>query len=546
MPAPALLDRLRLPGAILLLATPLSLGWHPTPTLGSLAEAVSILCVAALLAIVPAPSKLDMRRLLMGTGGILLILLLTSLIRPVFFEPAYAGFWVGPCVVLAAAFLVSIYMQRDHENWFRIIATAVLVVALINALVGFMQFWRFSVLFDIIGPRLAYWDRMDNVAHGNVAQRNILATLCLLGIAASFYITPKRSARPIVIEGFLAYVMALTASRTPIAILLMIVLLVLFRERHWNALGKPPIRWFLATVAIASVLAPPFNTLLFKLLGLIPMESSVERLSAAGLGTRPIYYQLAAEIGMQSWPWGLGWKSLAANMVTQGYAKQLWGFDELPTNAHNILLQLWVENGIFIALLVSFYPIWLLLRKGMQNPKGDFARLSLVVLIVHSWLEFPLWHPALLLLFVALMCMLESGYQATWLLGVVLRAMLRGMLTLIAVFSLVTAWQFITVALSWEYINQGRTDLASAGLAKLRINPVVEPYADWLELNLNRDSPMQRVARLERLAAWIPDSMMLGLLADAYRRAGRTSEALQLERQRLVVFGVPPDGSDHQ
>lgn len=520
------------------MAVPLSLGWHPTPTLGSLAEAVSILCLAALLALAPTPSSLDVRRLLLGTGGILLVLLFKSLIQPITIVQTYAGFWVGPSVVLAAAFLVSLYLQRDDENWLRVIASAVLAVALINAVIGFFQFWRFSAFFDILGPHLVYWDRADNIAHGNIAQRNILATLCLLGIAASFYLTPKRSARTILAEIFLAYVVALTASRTPIVLLLTVVLLTLLRERRWNALGKPATRWFLATVTIALVLAPPINALLFKLLGMIQIESSVERLSAVGLGTRPIYYQLAAEIGMNSWAWGLGWKSFPAAMVTQGYAQQLWGFDELPTNAHNILLQLWVENGIFVALLVSFYPIWLLLKKGLQNPKGDFARLSLLVLCVHAWLEFPLWHPALLLLFVALLCVLESGNRATRLLGMAPQAILRGSLTVMATFALVTAWQFVTVARSWELINKGRVDLAAAEIAQLRINPVTEPYADWLEVNLNRDSPMQRVARLERLSTWIPDSMMLGLLADAYRRVGRTAEALQIERQRQVVFGV--------
>ena len=545
MPSPLLSARFRTSGAILLLTLPLSLGWHPTPTLGSLAEASSVLCFASLLALAPAPSALAMRRLLMGSGGILFLLLLRGLLQPALSTPAYAGFWVGPSVVLTAALLVSIYMQGDDEHWLRIIAAAVLVTALINALVGFMQFWRLSAFFDMLGPLLVYWDRTDNIAHGNVAQRNILASICLLGITASFYLTPKRSARTIVIEGFLAYVVALTASRTPIAILLMFVLLVLFRERRWDALGRPATRWFLATVVIALVLAPPLNALLFKLFGLIPMESSVERLSAAGLGTRPIYYQLAAEIGMQSWAWGLGWKSLPAAMVAQGYSKQVWGFDELPTNAHNILLQLWVENGLFISLLVSFYPIWLLLRKGMQNPKEDFARLSLVVLIVHSWLEFPLWHPALLLLFVALMCVLESGDQATRLLGMAPRAVLRGMLAFLAALALVTAWQFVAVAHRWEHLSKGRMDLAATGIEQLRMNPVIEPYADWLELNLGRDTPAQRAARLERLAAWLPDSMMLGLLADAYRRLGRTADARQIEQQRQVVFGVPPNGSDN-
>jgi hypothetical protein len=120
------------------------------------------------------------------------------------------------------------------------------------------------------------------------------------------------------------------------------------------------------------------------------------------------------------------------------------------------------------------------------------------------------------------------------------RTLLRGTTALVAVLAIVTALQLVVVAHDWERINQGRGNEVAAGLARLRMNPVIEPYADWLQLNMNTDTPTQQAARLERLAQWIPDSMMLDLLADAYRRAGRTSDALHIRQMRRVVFGPPP------
>ena len=483
---------------------------------------------------------MDLRRLWLGTGGLLGLLLLRSLMQPLFGDSAYAGFWFGPMAVLATAFLICCYWEQKGDDWLRIVAAAVLLAALINATVGFLQYWRLAAILDFLGPHLVYWDRTDAVAHGNVAQRNVLASLCLLGVAACVYLYPQRSARVMAMVGFLAYVVALTASRTPLLILLVVLLVTLFRDRRWRALGKPAVLWFVVPVLIAQILAPVVNRLLFSMLELAPAESSVERLSAQGLGVRLVFYQLAAEIGMQSWAWGLGWKSLPGAMVEQGYRQQLWGSAELPTNAHNVLLQLWAENGLLLALLASLYPIWLLLRKGFSGPREDYARLSLAVLIVHSWLEFPLWQPALLFLFVALMCTLEYRDQATRQSALFTRFVVRGMAIALAIGAAVTTMQFVVVAKSWQQLSGVRTQVVAARLTQLRMNPVIEPYADWLELNMNTDTPAQRVVRLERLARWLPDAMMLGLLADAYRSVGRILDAQRIDSQRLVVFGVKP------
>ena len=525
---------------MLLLALPLSLGWHPVPTLGSLAEAVAVFGVALLLALSGPPTSWNLRRLWLGTGGLLGLLLLRCLAQALLGDWAYAGFWLGPMVVLATAFLICVYWPQRSGDWLRLVALAVLLAAFVNAVVGFLQYWRVSAVFDFLGPYLLYWDRSDGVAHGNVAQRNILASLCLLGIAASVYLLPRRGAPAVALAGFLAYVVALSASRTPWVIVLAVLLLALLRERHWRALGQPLVRWFVVPVLLAQLLAPGVNYFLFSLLDWVPIESSVARLSAHGLGLRAVFYQLAAELGLQAGVWGLGWKALPLAMVEQGFGQQLWGLDELPTHAHNILLHLWVENGPLLALLASLYPIWLLFKKGLPGAGQDYARLSLVVLIVHSWLEYPLWQPALFFLFVALMCTLELPEHESHSASTPPRLMWRGLAGALALGAAVTALQFGVVADLWTHRLEPRTDASASALAPLRLNPVTEPYADWLALNLNLDTPGQRVARLERLAHWLPDAMMLGLLADGYRQVGRDDDAERVEQRRLIVFGVRP------
>ena len=103
------------------MATPLIWGWHPTPTLGSLAEALAVLSVAALLALAPPPA-VDRRRLWLGSGGVLGLLLLRCLMQPLFGESVYAGFWLGPFAVLAGALLVCCYWDGRTEHWLRVVA----------------------------------------------------------------------------------------------------------------------------------------------------------------------------------------------------------------------------------------------------------------------------------------------------------------------------------------------------------------------------------------------------------------------------------------
>lgn len=532
--------RLQAIGAILLLALPLSLGWHPTPTLGSLADAIAIFSVSTVLLFSPAPELLDPRRFWFGIGGLLGLFMLRCLIQALSGSSAYAGFWVGPLAVLATAFGICFYCNEKANDWLKIVAFAIFLAALINAAVGVLQFWRVASVIEFLTPYLVYWDRTDPVAHGNVAQRNNLASLCMLGIAASLYLFPKRTVRVVALEFALAYVVALTASRTPLLILSAVLILATIRSRSWRVFDKPMVQWFVVPILLAQVLTPGLNHVLQIVIDLPPMESAVERLSAQGLGIRAIYYQLAAEIGLQVGPLGLGWKSFPNAMINHGYMRGLWGAEDLPTHAHNLLLHLWVENGFVLAFLASIYPIWLLLRKGMPGPEGDLARLSVTVLVVHSWLEFPLWQPAFLFLFVLMLRILELVAPADRRPPAVLGLIAKTSLIALTIGAAVTAAQFVWVANSWKNITGGNPLAAQAQLNYLGLNPIIEPYRDWLVLNLNRDVPLQRVIRLERLTQWLPDTHLMGLLSQAYREVGRHKDADRIDDQLRVVFGINP------
>ena len=533
-------------GAVFILGLPLLLGWHPVPTLGSIAEVGAVFATAVVLVMAPLYVRLNWRAFLLGTGGVLLLLFLRAMLSPAIGQDVYTGLWVGPLVVIGVGLIICCAWPQTGDGWLRVVAASVLLAALVNALVGFFQYWRITALFEALGPYVVYWDRDDAVAHGNVAQRNILASLCLLGLAASIYLNPRQRLAIRLMELFLVYAMALTASRTPLLIVGVVAAVTIYRQRGWALLQAPLVTRFVVPVLLLQFLGPLFNDLVSLWLQRPPVESAASRLGSVGLGIRVIFYQLASEIGIQWWAWGGGWKSLPQAMVEHGFAHAVWGKDELPTHAHNLLLHLWAENGLPLALLASLYPLWLMARRGAETVHANYARLSIAVLWAHAMVEFPLWQPALFFLFVGLCRALELAHQAPANdpdragyrhLGLIFRSV--AMLT--ALGSALTVWQLVVVAQLWTHIVERRIQVQISQVTMLRKNPVVEPYADWLELNLNTDTPARRVARLERLAHWIPDSMMLGLLADAYRRTGQQDQAHAIERRRAVVFGIGPD-----
>jgi hypothetical protein len=100
---------------------------------------------------------------------------------------------------------------------------------------------------------------------------------------------------------------------------------------------------------------------------------------------------------IQQHPWmGVGWRQLQVNEVlTPGIADPV-------DHAHNVLAQIQVELGVLGTVsLLGFVAYWLFKKRPWQNANG--AELAMVcvlmVLGLHSMLEYPLWQALFLFLF---------------------------------------------------------------------------------------------------------------------------------------------------
>jgi hypothetical protein len=535
--------RFAVAGIALLLALPLSMGWHPPPTLGTLAEVVAVGCAAFALLVSPLRRFPPARQYFLGIGGLLLLLLARALLQPLFSESAYAAFWLGPAAAFAVAALVSYAWQGGA--WLRVVAAAVLLAAVVNAGIGFLQFWRFHDLLGFFEPYWVFVDRADPIPVGNVAQKNVLASLCLIGIAASVYLDWARRPVMIGIEVFLAYVAALTSSRTPWLIVAAVVVISVMHLGFTGVVKQTSLRRFVLPVLVALLAAPLLNGWISAMVGLELPADSLDRLEAVGVGLRPLYFSMAFDMTLQH-PWsGIGWKATPLAMLEEGYRRHEWGVDEIPTHVHNLFFQLALENGLLIALAVTGYLAWRAIAPRVRSADADFAWLSFMVLFVHSLVEYPLWHPGFLLLFCIAVRTLEAAHTVAYAAPVADAPMLlrRGVLKcaslVVVLAAALTAAQFAALARTWQFVERSVQEPGlRARVQQLSANPLVEPYGNWAEANLAQVPPLYRVRLLERVAAWTPDDGVLRVLQDAYLRNGMWQQAAGIEDRRRVVFGV--------
>jgi hypothetical protein len=286
-----------------------------------------------------------------------------------------------------------------------------LAVALVSCVLALLQYLSVEQWF---APWISA--STDGTAYANLRQRNQFATLCSMGLVALLYLyqtgllrgevgTGLRQAQPERINSLglklfsqawpwaaaavLAAGTALSSSRTGALQWLLIGAAMLC----WRASLRAPVRWLcvgaLGLYGLAVLVMPWFAHLVGN-----PATGLWGRAQEAGEagGSRLALYSNVMDLIAQK-PWlGWGWRELA-------YAHYSGVFDvrfvELLDNAHNLPLHLAVELGLPYALLFCAAIAWWVLRSAPWaevQPTRQLAWAVLMLLGVHSMVEYPLWY----------------------------------------------------------------------------------------------------------------------------------------------------------
>ena len=295
-------------------------------------------------------------------------------------------------LALAAACLLMFMAAQiaaggvGRPEFVRVVALAWLAAAALSTAMALLQFFGQAELF-------APWISASALgeAFANLRQRNQFASLTVIGMASLLWLRPHGLGRwpALAAMCWLAIGNAATTSRTGLTQMLVLGVLAF----AWRGLRRERAGLWLAgllTYTLAAVILP---ALLEATTG-IPGNRLWERVAAVdACSSRTVLWSNVLHLIAQR-PWlGWGWGDLdyAHYMTLYDGAR----FCDILDNAHNLPLHLAVELGVPAALLACGGVIWGVVRSrpwAETDPARQMAWAVLVVIAIHSMLEYPLWY----------------------------------------------------------------------------------------------------------------------------------------------------------
>jgi len=240
---------------------------------------------------------------------------------------------------------------------------------------------------------LAPWvnQSADREAYANLRQRNHFASLTVIGMASILWLAGRGLARgPAVLAlAWIAAGNAVTTSRTGLLELLLLGAVVWW----WAGPRSPRMRLWLVALASYGVAAVALPVLAQGLTG-EPANSLWTRVSSSeSCGSRLVLWSnVLALIAERPWL-GWGWGELDFAHYATLYGGQR--FCDILDNAHSLPLHLAVELGIPAALVLCALVAVAVWRGGPWRERDEVRQLAWTVLLVlglHSLLEYPLWY----------------------------------------------------------------------------------------------------------------------------------------------------------
>lgn len=366
-----------------------------------------MMAACALLAVVELPlAKPRWTVLEIAECGVLLAWLVASLLWvPQVVDRALT---MGLVASLMCVWLMAAVGRRAavDESLLRWLVAGLLAAAVISAVLGVLQYLG-------LARELSPWvnQPLKGDAFANLRQRNQFASLTSLGLVTLLgWVAVRAKAQSmtrgcwtltIVLLNVLAAGVACSVSRTgAVQWMLVGALMATWAWRSAKqdaALGKGLMWLALAAPVLVAVWSVWMPLLALQITGeqgasmILRVTGQAQDYAACG-GRRVLWTNVLALITQHPWlGWGWGETDYAHFMT--GY--NTLRFCDMLDNAHDFPLHLALEFGVPFALAVmAVIGVWILRRTPWceQHPWRVMAWCLLVVLGLHSLLEYPLWY----------------------------------------------------------------------------------------------------------------------------------------------------------
>ena len=314
-------------------------------------------------------------------------------------------------------YLVWAFLLMVLANWLRTtlgtervavtFAWFIFVGALLQALAGLAQY------LGVVGWLAAIITfKLDKAVYGNIAQANHFATHLTLGAIALTYLYSKKKVSvptTFILLAFFAYIVTLSGSRSVLvyATALCALSLVSFYKQRDNSNFRlsSGTGYFLAALIGSQWIVPWLNPWLAQQLTDISLNtdpfsysSALERVSSAPMG-------MTLRISEWQKAWLIFTHAPILGVGIGNYGSFSFLYQSLPEfsavtksalfgHSHNIFAQILAETGIAgFAILVAMLIGWIKqFKEHWLAPDAWYIAATLLVLFIHSNMEYPLWY----------------------------------------------------------------------------------------------------------------------------------------------------------
>jgi hypothetical protein len=266
-------------------------------------------------------------------------------------------------------------------------------------------------------------------------------------------------------------------------------------------------------------------------------ESVWQRLGDAEAYTRVALWGNVMELIAQQ-PWGgHGWRSLAYTHYSTDF--QSSRFMEMLDNAHNLPMHLAVELGVPVALAFSagvVCLIWTTRPWREKLPERQLAWGILLVIGIHSMLEYPLWYGPFLMTAVLCVGFLCAEALQKWQRSLPDSARLAVNWSAIALAmallcgALFTAFDYHRVSQIYLQPEQRSSWYAADPMAAARKSVLFQSHAKFAELQitpLTKESAPRILELSSELVYWSPEPRIIEKLIES---------ATMMQQDELAAF----------
>ena len=527
---------------------------HPAPLADWFTDTLtlSFIALAALVPLSAQREKVLTRAGLLAWAMVTVVAILSFVHKPTYTAQIWLPAGTFVAMVLLAGVIRDLVSSPDARSRFLdMLAWALLLSAVVQSLIGLAQYTG-------IANHFGFWmvhnpNATSSFVMGNISQRNVFAHMLALGVVSACWLYSRGRLHLAVLAflvAFIGLIQAWCGARLVLAYGAGLMVLALW---WWlRARQDESVRRFChaAWLAGALVLGMQWMGLwiaqgLWNGFGIGAVgDSGYARLFDVGPTQRRWAEWAKALEGFSSHPFfGLGWGGLAANSVyVEAFGNYVKSADDtLCMHAHNLVIQLLAETGLFgtlVALGGILWCLWPALRRA--SVESVFLLGLAMVTLTHSQFEYPLWYVTGLATFVVVLACASPEPLAGAVFSPLLRRFAACIAAVVVLIHAVTGWfAFYSLSSAFTSTPERWTQQLADKVYSLQRHPIWGYDAELvIAIHLMPFGEPIKYKRelLERMAVYRPYGPILLKLAMMRALQGEKDKALQTIEMMIPTY----------